>query len=282
MGYCGRWADIQRHLMNTINNHKKCALCLCEKQLIQSHIVPEGFYKFQYDRIGRTVYSSPSQNVCKYIQKGLREVLLCRKCDGNIIGKYDKYGIEVIRDGKHFTKQIFTDSEIWHGLDYKTFTLFHLSVLWRSHLASINSRGVQLDNTRAELIRIALLTGANSGEYQFPIFGYILCHTSGDNSCCQEIIHLGNTYTIDNGAEVAVVVFGGVSWNYYLKESSKSDKYAPIFLGLDGSMIMQYENVYDHKPIMDHMPAIRAVSDRSIRRNVQGGAPDTLTGAGAL
>ena len=59
-----------------------CALCLGEAPLRNSHVIPEFLYRSLYDEKHRLhqVSADPAQpNI--YLQKGLREPLLCELCE---------------------------------------------------------------------------------------------------------------------------------------------------------------------------------------------------------
>lgn len=115
-----------------------CQLCLNQKELAFSHIYPEFFYSGTYDDLHRfTSVSSDPQHPVKSLQKGLREYLLCKGCEGNF-SRYESYTATLMRqssslstEGKHHL--------IVPQLDYVTFKLFALSVIWRCHVTSLHT-----------------------------------------------------------------------------------------------------------------------------------------------
>ena len=111
-----------------------CRLCLKEADLSNSHILPEFFYLSLYDETHRTMSVSSNKKE-KFIQKGIREHLLCQNCETKL-SKYEGYAVKVIRDISNFEKEthnrfIFSDT-----VDYTLFKLFQLSILWRGAIST--------------------------------------------------------------------------------------------------------------------------------------------------
>lgn len=76
-----------------------CALCHEPGELRRSHIIPEFFYKPVYDETHRFLQSStdPADRVLTR-QKGLREYLLCQRCETKLSG-WETYASKVIKGG---------------------------------------------------------------------------------------------------------------------------------------------------------------------------------------
>ena len=72
-----------------------CALCLQERPLRRSHIVPEFMHGQMYDAKHRFFgISSIASKPNKLFQKGLREELLCAGCEQHI-ARYESYASRV-------------------------------------------------------------------------------------------------------------------------------------------------------------------------------------------
>jgi hypothetical protein len=68
-----------------------CALCQQNKQLCDSHIVPEFMYQHMYDANHRfRVLSRNEVDATRFLRKGLREELLCRDCEAKF-SKWESY-----------------------------------------------------------------------------------------------------------------------------------------------------------------------------------------------
>jgi hypothetical protein len=113
-----------------------CKLCLQDRPLQNSHIIPEFFYKPLYDkkhriyaRIGRKLADMPP------LQKGFRERLLCRDCEQKL-SPYEKYNREILYGGVQITGSRNGDRIEITGLNYQRVRVFYLSLLWRMSIAS--------------------------------------------------------------------------------------------------------------------------------------------------
>jgi len=115
-----------------------CKLCLLEKDIVNSHIIPKFFYKSLYDKkLHRFhVLSTDPRITKKYDQKGMRQKLLCEDCEQKI-SKYERYVNHIINGG----------IEVWvgdkgacieaAGIDYTKYKLCLLSILWRAGISTL-------------------------------------------------------------------------------------------------------------------------------------------------
>lgn len=233
----------------------ECRLCKKHKKLINSHIVPEGFYENMYDEKKRVYSSSESRNEFDILQKGYREFLLCSECDGGIIGnRYDKYGTEVIRDRLHIEYLEDDEKEIWLGLDYNKFKIFLLSILWRSHIAQKNYTGITLDDKTASMIVDSIRSGIAPKEEEIPIMAYSLKDPHDENDKCDGIITNGNTYSrmgLSSNSKTSVIIFGGYAWNFVIPTADKNDYWDEYFLKDYEFGIMQLPktNIFEYPPL---------------------------------
>jgi hypothetical protein len=227
-----------------------CSLCKKEKKLIRSHIIPEGFYTKTYDEYRRARYASKSREILKYMQKGYWEHLLCKQCDGDIIGSYDKYAIEVIRDKKHIKEQSYVNLLKWDNLDYNRFKLFHLSVLWRAHLSKENCRAINLTEEQAEQLRQYILSGKAPDEYEYPLYGLSLFDAFSNVNQCDEIITFGNCYQRLEApdSKMFVFIYGGIAWHYIVPCAKHDDILQSLFLKKSKSFILEKQNLRDFPP----------------------------------
>ena len=247
-----------------------CHLCNEEKLLVESHIIPEGFYKNIYDDKHRAWYASKFRNTKKIMQKGYREYLLCKNCDGEIIGKYDKYAIEVIRDKKHIKETDYINALKWDGLDYELFKLFHLSVLWRAHISTETTRAVNLNTEETNEIKKYILSGTAPDELNYPIIGMSLVDPI-NNIECDEIITFGNRYHCIGltSAETYIFVFGGFAWHYIISNAQLSETTKSNILRNSTSFRLQKENIREYKPIIDLLPSIGLVPENKRKSKPQ-------------
>lgn len=113
-----------------------CALCLENAELQNSHIVPEFLYGAMYDERHRfNVLTVIPDQRDRIEQKGIREALLCRSCELKI-SKWEHYASLVIKGGARGVDGSRQGNVISvTGIDYATFKLFLLSLIWRASVA---------------------------------------------------------------------------------------------------------------------------------------------------
>jgi len=137
-----------------------CKLCLQAKPLRNSHIIPEWMYGPLYDSKHRaiSVASDPGERE-QYIQKGIREKLLCQECETKL-SLYESHAASVARDikaAKPDPSRTFIEVK---GVDYTKFKLFELSLLWRASVSSHKMfAAVKLDEDE-EMLRQLIFEGA--------------------------------------------------------------------------------------------------------------------------
>lgn len=246
-----------------------CELCKEKKDLINSHIIPEGFYSKMYNSKGNMTYASKLRNRKKYIQNGLKEFLLCKHCDGVIIGKYDKYAIEVIRDRKNVNEKEYSNCLLWSDLDYDKFKLFHLSVLWRAHIAKDNFKGVNLPEEVANEIRGYILSGKAPEEYNYPVFGLYLVDYEGNHKEFDGIVTSGNEYRLLNApnTKTYAFIYNGIAWNYVISNVKHDEFFERLSLKEEGNIILQKQNIYEYRPFCDLHDSIKfAIEDKKHKR----------------
>ena len=166
----------------------KCKLCLSNKKLIgKSHIFPDFLYKDLYDKKHRLhKVKLPEISTTLYTQTGEYDRhILCAECDNNILGKLDSYGKNSLIEGivEYKSKTIIhelrsnswgLDVQFWSGLNYKSFKLFLLSLLWRSSI----SRRIMFEKVELaeheEILRSMIYNGTPDEPDNYPciIFRY--------------------------------------------------------------------------------------------------------------
>jgi len=111
-----------------------CALCLREKKLCKSHIIPQFFYEPLYENgQPRKFFQISGDPVKKTIsrQQGIWEYLLCEDCEAQFSGLED-YGRRIIFGGCEIRVSQRPDGFLIHDIDYAKFKLFQMSILWRA------------------------------------------------------------------------------------------------------------------------------------------------------
>lgn len=153
------------------NNMGKCRLCLKEKGLCDSHIIPEFLYKTLYNNKHKFI-GITENGINTKIQKGFKEYLLCSECEA-IFSKYETYVaskiympiVENIYDGDH---------TIIPDVDYTKLKLFLLSLLWRISISGIEQfRNVDLGSRHNENIRTMLCNKDPGDADDYPAIFYL-------------------------------------------------------------------------------------------------------------
>lgn len=114
-----------------------CALCLQDSELRRSHIIPEFLYESLYDGKHRLQVLSliPEKGNWRE-QKGLRELLLCDKCEQQL-SVAEGYARKLLLGGAPVTYRTAGSVVFLSDVDYLQLRLFQLSVLWRAGISSL-------------------------------------------------------------------------------------------------------------------------------------------------
>ncbi|MCP4584464.1 hypothetical protein [Pseudoalteromonas sp.] len=185
-----------------------CNLCQKERDLKNSHIIPEFIYSSLYDEKHRFhEISDDVKKKNKMPQKGIRERLLCLECEQHL-SKYERYASLVLNGGYSIT--VRNEGRLVHlgNVEYLKFKLFALSVLWR---ASVSDLGVFCQvklGPHEEKLRIMILNDDPGTEYQYP---FILSPIIHENEV-QEALIVAPTWTRLENHFAYRFVFGGIAW----------------------------------------------------------------------
>ncbi len=190
-----------------------CKLCKRKKKLCDSHIIPEFLFKNLYDSKHRAVESF-SKGYKRFIQKGLRDSLLCTGCEGhiskNIETPFAKQWKKVLPSS--YSNRIFPVS----GLDYAVTKLMILTNLWRAHCSQRKPWDSVTLGPYAEKIRQMIDNLDPKGEKVFPIWGQLL--VDRENNVHADVI-TPFTHSRLNKNHMYYAIFGGVEWYISISES---------------------------------------------------------------
>jgi len=195
----------------------KCRLCNKSENLIQSHIIPEYIYYTVYDDARKLfMISSDSNKRIKIEQKGIRERLLCKKCD-NYFSPFENYGKSLLFGGKLNTS-IFENTKdylIVDGVDYTKFKLFQLSILWRAGISN-HPFFSSVDLGPHEIkIREMLLKKYPGEPHEYGCIMFALL----DEGEFWDMIGSPRKYYAEN-QRCYRFVFGGFAWNFIVSGNS--------------------------------------------------------------
>jgi hypothetical protein len=163
-----------------------CKLCREPRKLCDSHIIPEFMYKPLYDK-HRMIFVSQENGHSKRekpLQLGLREKLLCSECEGDINTSYEQPNIGLWRGlaeerpvrGISVTPLRGDDrsrgAQI-EGLNYPSFKLLLLSMLWRASVAKRSDYAEVTLGRHEERIRQMLREKNPGSQDDYPCLVYV-------------------------------------------------------------------------------------------------------------
>lgn len=127
-----------------------CCLCGLEKPLIKAHIIPRKLYEpIREASIGEPpsdqvprIYVVGAEQKSKQSQSGIYDPsILCKECDGDLIGVWDNYG-QTFLLSPSFSDNFLVDHAGKPAVyqieefDYKQLKLFFMSILWRAAITN--------------------------------------------------------------------------------------------------------------------------------------------------
>jgi hypothetical protein len=203
-----------------------CRLCLQDKILRNSHIIPEFLFRPTYDEKHRTqeINLKPPNDI-KLIQKGYREKLLCDDCEQFLNSNYELYFNNIWYE-KGFKPIKITKKKITlPGIDYSKFKLFLLSILWRASISTHEAFCMVNIGVHEEILRKRLFNKDAGSENDYTIYSQFILQPNS-NYVFDDFIISPITEIINNN-KVVLFVFGGCSW-FYFYDSISQDKFCPI------------------------------------------------------
>lgn len=226
-----------------------CRLCLRLSELRNSHIIPEFVYKPLYDSRHRFFrLSTEPQQKTTFVQKGLRERLLCEGCEQHL-SAYERYASRIL------PFQVVTDSEknrhrsdVVVRVDYGLMKLFQLSILWRasvSKLPDFSQVGLGPDE---ETLRVMLLNGKPGAAQEY---GCLITSVMMDDQKLADGL-VDPPFRVTNGGFTHYVfVFGGFVWVFVGAGSSPPFPFEQYFLQEDGILTIHKSKFEEVSFLMD-------------------------------
>lgn len=211
-----------------------CRLCLANvKQLRNSHIVPEFFYKEIYgDKKQFMVFSDRhARPVMAPQQKGLRQHLLCQSCETHF-SRWETYAARILR-GPWSGVNDHPDHTEYTGVAYDLLKLFLLSILWRM---SITDRpgfaAVQLGPVHEERIRMMLLDSTPNAPAEYGC--RLSSHITESPRLRQAFLAPTTSPSKVFGHTCYRMVLGGLFWAFFVPDGPFTFPAPEQFLLRDG------------------------------------------------
>lgn len=221
-----------------------CKLCDKEKELCNSHIIPEFFFKPVYDEKHRGTVLQLEPQKKFVIQKGYRENLFCEDCELRF-SKLENYVANEWYQKKALSKKPIHGVIKIENLDYKLFKLFHLSVLFRASISSkIEYEHVKL-GPHENKIKELLLNDDPGPKNRYTFFGTYLTHKGKvlDGIIMQPLPSKLESH------KIYVFFFGGVQWNYFVSNHTPTEYLDILYTGKE--LFLAGEKLTENKFISD-------------------------------
>jgi hypothetical protein len=223
-----------------------CRLCLKNRSLQNSHIVPEFLYVSGYDEKHRQIDVQAGRSGFKYIQKGLREPLLCAECEQLLNREYETYFHRFWYRTVRLPKTTRQAAIHLPNFDYSRFKLFHLSILWRASVSSLEEYSQVSLGEYEEPIRKMLIDKQPLTPYDYPLWGTVVLFPAS-----KRILH-GLVSTPMNGnlnsMPVYMFLYGGCVWDHVIVTEQIGRK-LPIALHNNGTMTLPVRDLQEIKPL---------------------------------
>lgn len=218
-----------------------CPFCLRQARLQRSHIVPEFFY--EYDELHRHLEVAGGGKRPVFKQKGTRKHILCRDCEQYFNDHFDRPMKRQWIDRRPIPEVLSPVAITIEGLDYASFKLFHLSVLWRASVA--RHQRVNLGR-HEESVRKMLQSRDPGPPERYPLVAVAL--RLPDNTPARGVVFLPARSRI--GAHtVYSSVFGGCHWIHVIASHALPREIQPHALTRTGAMTALVEELRSVKEI---------------------------------
>jgi len=219
----------------------KCRLCGLEKNLKNSHIIPEFVFKPLYDskhRLHRIVADPKERNT--YLQKGVREKLLCLDCEVKL-SKNEKYVSEIFNGQNKLLLNNVDGLVVVKGVDYSKFKLFALSVLWRAGVSGDSLfRDVSL-GTHEKQLRRMIFESQPGIKKEYPFFLTLILH---ENQLLSGLIVEPERLKV-HGHNAYRFVFSGIVWLFIVSSHDIPSLLQDAAINEHGEFKMLPKNISD-------------------------------------
>lgn len=218
----------------------KCKLCGTNTVVCNSHIIPEFFYLPMYIKKRKIFEIHPQiDKKDKTHQKGLREHLLCKKCEIKLSG-YETYVSGIYKKITYNNNALlFSGGLNFTNLDYKKFKNCYLSILWRMSISSIEfCKNFKLDGNDEETLRNFILKDNPGDVNEYGFLGIIPLIRK---TFYPDLMLSPRSMKFLN-SDVCIVIFGGLLYMFFINLNDESMKAKKGFIQKDGSWIVTIDN----------------------------------------
>ncbi len=227
----------------------RCRLCHCDGKLQRSHIVPEFLYKALYDRSHGMMHAhGQGHRGWQRAQKGIRERLLCSRCECFLNDNIEKPFRELWCEQGRLPDPMQVGRTYRLRVPYSAFKLFHLSVLWRASVSGLSAFAQVALGKHEEALRSRLLALDPGPAWCYPIIGFF---TVFDGDLVRWISASGTQ--VMAGLRTTCMTYGGAEW-FVGVASHRSAEFERVALKGDGTI---------------EMPAMDATTSSAVQRALE-------------
>jgi hypothetical protein len=242
-----------------------CRLCRQPSILQNSHVLPEWGYGPLYDNKHRMIalrVGGDQPASAEYMQKGIRERLLCKGCEARL-SRHEKYARDLLMARKPLDLPP-SRGQVVNQADYTPFKLFQLSLLWRAHLSSHEFfTTVDLGFRHAERLRTMLDDENPGAAADYPCFLSVL-YFGGEQHAGMMLKPLsGRT----EGQRTYRLIFAGFHWMFVVSSHARYHRMAStLALQPDGRFHLHGFEATDAEGLLAHVRSLMLRNRRNVER----------------
>lgn len=224
-----------------------CRLCLQPNPLSRSHIIPEFLYRKAHGDDNSTYAVDRRKMKGRFIQKGLHERLFCAECEQNRLNRpYEDYFEKIWYKSSPLPQFILGKSVSTESLDYRRFKLFHLSILWRTSIASDFAFRQTRLGPFEERLRAMILAGDPGERWDFPIWGNVLISLP-EAEVRHDVLTSPVAQRLD-GSRKYSAVYAGCEWSFFVSKNAPPQEIQPFCLNTNGSIVLPVKDILSCEP----------------------------------
>ena len=178
----------------------------------------------------------------RFEQKGLREKMLCEKCEGKL-SKYEDYARRVLLGGREISIQKKPGMIIIGEIDYQTFKLFLLSILWRAGIARHDYFEQVTLGTHEKILRRMIMDGDPGEPHQY---GCVIIPFFIEGKLLSGFMLNPAKIRLD-GHTCYRFIFAGLTWVFYVSSHQPDQNKQEFFLSKAGNLLIPFWNKYSEK-----------------------------------
>jgi len=219
--------------------------------LVDSHIIPDFMYKFLFDDKHKLILTDMEDLKTPKSKRRTRNTgdydnsILCATCDNIVIGQYETYASNIIYGEKipisispvlkNYYNALGTEWTECSNINYKSFKLFMLSILWR---ASISKREMFNDvniGSHEDIIKSMIWNADPKNEDDYPM---ILFTTNHDEDVSKDFILQPRTEKL-YGHHIVIFPITGMLYIFFVSSHKKPDMILERTLKKNNTMIIE-------------------------------------------